>query len=500
MRGLSRRSFLEKCGFGALAASLVPIWSNRAEAAWADIPPGVWPPNYQPKKILEVYCYGGMSQWENFWVSEDMATVKNWRNFQAGVQGLHWHCTATASPADEVNSFATAPGGPPVFWGPATKPLWRSDIFSRARMVVVAHDLQPHEAATPLNLTGHRLGNPRLAGKGAAIQHRAMDAAPRTVPYSFVLAPDDIGPFAFGPMAAVANGMHPGFAQPMLIKIGDPTFSTLLRRSQMTTQADQLIRSYQSLYRDHMRFHGMADAIRSAGFSSYDTAVNFLLHAADLDSLLSGGVLNVSNGRICGTDAVAEPPQVLDRTRTALAAATLLLTSGGARYVCIFDGGITGPGGFFRSYDTHPDDHITVTSSNVFNVCSGLAAQIDATGTDPAKINLDDTMIVINTEFGRTPDVGVIGGRDHWPYGYASVLIGGPISSRAIEGSVDATGISPGAVLSPTDVHGAVLLAAGIDPFASENFGVAEFTTPLISDGTEQGTRLNLKTKVLGVP
>src|SRR5262245_50218905 len=73
---VSRRSFLEKCGFGALAAALTPMWSKSAAAAWADIPPGVWAAGYQPKKILEIYCYGGMSQWENFWVSEDMAAVK----------------------------------------------------------------------------------------------------------------------------------------------------------------------------------------------------------------------------------------------------------------------------------------------------------------------------------------------------------------------------------------------------------------------------------------
>jgi hypothetical protein len=398
-----------------------------------------------------------------------------------------------------VISFGTAPGGPPVFWGPATKPLWRPDIFSRAVTVVKAHDLEPHEAATPLNLTGHRLGHPRLSGLGSKIQHRAVSLVPRTVPYSFVLAPDNIGIFDFGPLSAIANGLHPGYSQPMLVRIGDPSFSNLLLRSQMTPEADQLIRTYQGVYRDHLRFHGMGDSIRSAGFSSYDTAINFLLHAADLNTLLSGGVLNVVNGRICGTAAVAEPPQQLNRTKTSLEVATLLLTIGGARYVCVFDGGITGT----FAYDSHagPSEHITETSSNIFNLCFHLAAQIDPLGVDTTKLNLNDTIIVINSEFGRTPDIGKFGGRDHWPFGYLSVLIGGPITSRTVQGSLDAAGMPATAtVLSPTDVHGAVLLAAGVDPFASENFGVADFTDPFISDGTEQGTRLNLKTKVLGVP
>src|SRR5262249_54187675 len=97
----------------------------------------------------------------------------------------------TASPADEVTLFDAAPGVPDVLWGPATKPLWRPDIFNRSRMVVVAHTEQPHQTATPLTLTGHKLGHPRLAGKGSAIQHQWMSKSLRSVPYSFVLTPDD---------------------------------------------------------------------------------------------------------------------------------------------------------------------------------------------------------------------------------------------------------------------------------------------------------------------
>jgi len=514
MTALSRRSFLEKCGYGALATGLSSIWPEPAEAAWGDIPtgvpglPDVWPASYQPKKILEVFCFGGLSQWENFWVSEDVAAMKNWRNFQAAVQGVHWHCPTDAmpaiSPADQVNLFATASGfgdpSVPVYWGPATQPLWRSDIFNRARVVVEAHDLLPHPAATPLNLTGHRLGHPRMAGTGSAIQHRAMSAAPRTTPYSFVLAPDNIGGFDFGPLAAVANGTHPGYAQPMMIRIGDPSFTALLQRSQMSPEADQLIRTHQARYRDHLRFHNLGDAIRSAGFSSYDTAVNFLLHAADLTSLLSGGVLTVSNGRLCGTAAAAEPPQLLNRTLTAINTATLLLTTGGARHVCVFDGGFDFPL-VGNSYDTHsgPDLHISRTSSNLFNLCSALAAKIDPLGTNPTMLSLTDTMIVIKTEFGRDPDIeGGDGGRNHWPFGYVTVLIGGPITAKSIGGNLDISGVAPATVFSPTDVQGAVLLAAGVDPFAPENFGVGDFTST-ISAGTEQGTRLNLKTKILNV-
>jgi hypothetical protein len=326
-----------------------------------------------------------------------------------------------------------------------------------------------------------------------------MSLLPRIIPYSFVLIPDDIGIFAFVGAPAAATGLHPGFSQPMAIKIGDASFQTQLQRNQMTSQADNLFKLYHAQYRDLLRFHGGGDAVRSPGFKSYDTAAKFLINADQLDTLLGGSVLSVGNGRICGTEAATEPAQVPNKTKTALDVATLLLTQGDAYHVCLFDRGLL-QANAGSPYDTHnPVKHVEVTSTNLFNLLSHLAGLIDPTpGSDPARINLDTTMVVINTEFTRTP--GKSGsGRDHWPDGYVSILIGGPITTRGIVGGLNASSVVvAGTDFSPTDVYGAVLLAAGIDPFASENFGVQEFTSN-VNDGTEQGTRINLRQKLLGV-
>lgn len=503
MSDMTRRTLL-RSALGAMSVGVGLAVPREASAQWGTIPPGLWPMAYQPKKILEIFCYSGLSQWENFWVSEDVANVKNWRNFQPEVTALNWHsCTGVPSPSTEVLEFGTdavATGNKKVFWGPSTKPLWRPDIFGRARMVTISHIFQPHEAATPLGLTGRRLGNPRLAGLGATIQHRQMSLAPRVIPYSFVLIPSDIGIFSFVGPPATSTGQHPGFSQPMLIKIGDATFQTQLQRQQMTPQADNLFKVYQAQYRDLLRWHGGGDPVRSAGFKSYDSAANFLVNASQLDTLLGGGVLNVGTGRICGTEAAVEPPQVSNKTKTALEVATLLLTQGDAYHVCVFDRGLVAANAD-SPYDTHnPYKHVEVTSTNLFNLLSHLAGHIDPTpGADPNKINLDTTMIVINTEFTRTPNKSG-SGRDHWPDGFVSVLIGGPITSRGIAGGLNSSSLVVGGTdFSPTDVYGAVLLAAGIDPFEPENFGVAEFTAN-VNDGTEGGTRTNLKQKVLGVP
>ena len=70
---------------------------------------------------------------------------------------------------------------------------------------------------------------------------------------------------------------------------------------------------------------------------------------------------------------------------------------------------------------------------------------------DPAKIDLDDTLVVINCEFGRTPYRQTSGGEtgtNHWPQGYVNVMMGGPIggsngNGRSVYGYVtEAEGIA----------------------------------------------------------
>jgi hypothetical protein len=53
---------------------------------------------------------------------------------------------------------------------------------------------------------------------------------------------------------------------------------------------------------------------------------------------------------------------------------------------------------------------------------------------------------------------------------------------------------------SPTDVRGAILLAAGIDPFAEGNFRFSDFSETL-RDGiaTESDIRERLRARILGL-
>jgi uncharacterized protein (DUF1501 family) len=56
---------------------------------------------------------------------------------------------------------------------------------------------------------------------------------------------------------------------------------------------------------------------------------------------------------------------------------------------------------------------------------------------------LDSTLIMVSTEFGRTPKVNKDEGRDHWPKVFSIVLAGGGIKKGSVYGSSDPTAAEP---------------------------------------------------------
>lgn len=56
---------------------------------------------------------------------------------------------------------------------------------------------------------------------------------------------------------------------------------------------------------------------------------------------------------------------------------------------------------------------------------------------------LDSTLVLVTSEFGRTPKMNATGGRDHWPRVFSLVLAGGGIKRGLAYGSSDATAGEP---------------------------------------------------------
>lgn len=77
----------------------------------------------------------------------------------------------------------------------------------------------------------------------------------------------------------------------------------------------------------------------------------------------------------------------------------------------------------------------------------------------------DSTIVLCAGEFGRTPTINRLAGRDHWPHGFSMALAGGRIRTGQTIGETDPDGSRE--VVQPiqvADIHATLLLALGIDP------------------------------------
>lgn len=76
---------------------------------------------------------------------------------------------------------------------------------------------------------------------------------------------------------------------------------------------------------------------------------------------------------------------------------------------------------------------------------------------------LDETLVLVSTEFGRTPKLNQDGGRDHWAKVFSVAAAGGGLKRGTIIGSSGATATEPeDAPVSPEDLAATVLHQLGI--------------------------------------
>jgi len=81
---------------------------------------------------------------------------------------------------------------------------------------------------------------------------------------------------------------------------------------------------------------------------------------------------------------------------------------------------------------------------------------------------LDDTLVVVLGEFGRTPVVNKFAGRDHWPDCYSIVLAGGGVGGGQVYGKSDShAAYVEDKPVSPDDLGATIYHAFGIPPSAT---------------------------------
>ena len=493
---MDRRKFLGLIGGATAGLGLLGLRRSQAAPFGAFPTDGAsthLPANVRAKKVLEIFLYGGVSTWETLYFVRNYGTAGSahpntqyYAFTSANAQAL---TKCGAIDFTTVRAIGTDANGATVELGPFADRLWqRQDLVARMRLVVQRHNLEPHEAAVPQALTGRPVGQPNAAGLGAHVQRARLDSNDtpnRASPHAYVFATGGISSDNIA--AAASAGSHPGSARPLMIKVDHAQeLDTLLARGTVgagRANHDALVGAYTDQYQSRLTWPGQG-RVRSArtddAMVAYQTTTKVDAIAAVIPPIIQ------MSGSACGTSHSDIP-------RTAMTAAAHLLThpTEPASYVCVSDVGLreaSGGGG----YDTH-SANAADTAMNFDNILQALTAIINAPGeTDPAKLSLDDTLIILNTEFGRTPtpQQDSASGRNHHPYGYATAFIGGP-TVAGVSGAIGEDGMATSSA-NPAENRIGALLALGIWPFSQEAFAVSD--VPTASTELEAAQRAMMKT------
>ncbi|HZZ77556.1 MAG TPA: DUF1501 domain-containing protein [Gemmataceae bacterium] len=111
-------------------------------------------------------------------------------------------------------------------------------------------------------------------------------------------------------------------------------------------------------------------------------------------------------------------------------------------------------------WDTHADNH---------EGCRTQAAILDPAFAGlirdlKERQLLRRTVVICAGEFGRTPTINRLGGRDHWPNGFSVILAGGGLRGGLAIGATDPEGRrEPTDPVNIEDIHATVMSALGIE-------------------------------------
>ncbi len=122
--------------------------------------------------------------------------------------------------------------------------------------------------------------------------------------------------------------------------------------------------------------------------------------------------------------------------------------------------------GIVQTWDTHVDNWGRLKNTLLPELDRGLAALMDdlsATGL------LDQTLVLVMGEFGRTPRISTlsgqaVSGRDHWAHVYSALVAGAGVRGGQVVGQSDANAAYPvSRPWSPADVCTTLFNALGVD-------------------------------------
>ena len=179
--------------------------------------------------------------------------------------------------------------------------------------------------------------------------------------------------------------------------------------------------------------------------------------SVDFDSFYQQGIDLISSPEAqAAFDVEMEPAEVRDRYgRNDFGQRLLLarrLTGVGVSFVTVYNGG----------WDHHSKIFEDGFKKKITMVDTGISALInDLYGRG----QLDNTLVLMLGEFGRTPKINKDGGRDHWPHAMSVLVAGAGVPPGQIIGSTDVKGYYAAEnIYSPEDFACSLYTKMGIDP------------------------------------
>ncbi len=130
------------------------------------------------------------------------------------------------------------------------------------------------------------------------------------------------------------------------------------------------------------------------------------------------------------------------------------LVEAGARFVSIVDDG----------WDTHARNFDALRLHRLPKLDQSIPVLLQ----DLAQRGLaDDVVVLVMGDFGRTPKVNAMDGRDHWPRAASAILAGGGVRGGTVVGATDDRGEQVvERPVTPADLSATIYTLLGVDPAA----------------------------------
>jgi Protein of unknown function (DUF1501) len=414
--GVSRRDFLYAGMVGGLGLTLPDMLRLQASTAMPDVE------TFKPiaDSIIHIYLPGGMAQHES------------------------WDPKPFASPDYRGPYTPIKTSIPGEYVGEQFKNI--SKIMNKLTVIrSMTHGEAAHERGTHNMFTGYRPSPAiKFPSFGSVISHEqgSRNNLPPYVAVPNMVAPDQGTGYmssAFGPFALGSDPADKGFSVRDLLSPKDIDEKRFDRRRSLLGTVD-----------DHFRTLEKADSI---------TAMDSFYQAAY-------GLLSSTQAREA-FDLNKESDKLRDEYGRNPAGQRFLLArrlvESGVRMVSVNYGGWDHHSNIKSGFDSQ--------APNFDQAFARLITDLSDRGM------LKKTLVMVSSEFGRTPKINGTNGRDHWPRVFSVALAGGGVKEGYIHGASDALGGEPDRdAVGPEDLARTMYRLLGIN---SEKRIVADGGRPI---------------------